>query len=862
MAGESSTPLLSGRDRRSSSSSSRQSKKSNRKGSPSRQQASESTPLLSRRDDEPQGSQYVDDSQEQTESEDNSIPEEKKKSHRRWPTIVALSALTVAALLILGLGFAGPAVVKEYSKEALVFEPTQVSIESFTPTGVQARFRGDFMLDASRVQRKPVRDLGRAGTWIAREVETEESEIQVYLPEYGNILLGTATLPRIKVNIRDGHVNHIDILSDVRPGDFVEIRRVANDWLGGQLGQLQVKGIATVGLKSGLFSLGSQTISEALVLQDQDLPDFPKVNVTKLDFYEMPLPGGEKAMASDISVSVLNKYPLKLTIPPLGFDVLVPNCSPGDPRILVADVATKAIEVKPEKPISFNAGGIIHQLSDSLTSTCPGTDTSPLDTLVDSYIQGMETVVYVRGATAPSSDTPTWVADLMKNVTASIPFSGRSFGHLIKNFTMTDVHVSLPDPTAKPDTPEAQPRISSLVKTVIDLPEEMNFPVNISRIRTSADVAYKSNNFGYIDLEEWHTANTSLIDGDSRNSSALLVEFDIKDVPLQITDTDTFTDVMQDLLFGAEPVRLQVVAKVDAETDTALGTLVLREIPAEGKFIVPSPLGGGGGFEQLQPRIDSLKISHTTKSSVSVEATMNFTNPTTYSAEIPLIDMHLLSNGTTVGHVTGRHLVVKPGNNTGVSIDVSWNPLDSSGPDGVVAGRDLLSAYVSGLDPIVTFKTHENTIPGYPELGQALSVLGFDVKVPKVQDPGDGGDENRFIKDATVHLWSSTAVFTLLSPLPETTLFITSIDATAFYNHTEPVGRIKYGLPFAAPPGTSQTPRLPVELNLGGVGYDALKKALGGTLEMDAEAKVGVRLDEYSDVLFYVGKGIGAKVRI
>jgi hypothetical protein len=215
----------------------------------------------------------VDDHQDQ-ESED-SIPEEKRKTHRRWPTVVALSALTVAALLILGLGFAAPAVVKEYSKEALVFEPTSVSIESFTSTGVQARFQGDFTLDASRVERKSVRDLGRIGTWIAREVETEESEIQVYLPEYGNILLGTATLPPIKVNIRDGHVNRIDILSDVKPGDFVEIRRVANDWLSGQLGQLRVQGMTTVDLKSGLFSLGSQTISESMVLQGQSLCIFP-----------------------------------------------------------------------------------------------------------------------------------------------------------------------------------------------------------------------------------------------------------------------------------------------------------------------------------------------------------------------------------------------------------------------------------------------------------------------------------------------------------------------------------------------------------------------------------------------------------
>ncbi len=105
-------------------------------------------------------------------------------------------------------------------------------------------------------------------------------------------------------------------------------------------------------------------------------------------------------------------------------------------------------------------------------------------------------------------------------------------------------------------------------------------------------------------------------------------------------------------------------------------------------------------------------------------------------------------------------------------------------------------------------------------------------------------------------------MFTLLSPLPSTTIFITSVDATAFYNHTDPVGRIDYKLPFAVPPGSSQTPRLPVDLDLGGAGYEALKNALGGTLKMDAIADVGVKIGEYSDLLFYRGKGIGAKVRI
>lgn len=64
------------------------------------------------------------------------------------------------------------------------------------------------------------------------------------------------------------------------------------------------------------------------------------------------------------------------------------------------------------------------------------------------------------------------------------------------------------------------------------------------------------------------------------------------------------------------------------------------------------------------------------------------------------------------------------------------------------------------------------------------------------------------------------------------------------------------------PPGSSLTPRLPVELDLGGAGYEALRKALGGTLKLDAVAEVGVKLGEYENIISYKGKAIGAKVRI
>lgn len=117
------------------------------------------------------------------------------------------------------------------------------------------------------------------------------------------------------------------------------------------------------------------------------------------------------------------------------------------------------------------------------------------------------------------------------------------------------------------------------------------------------------------------------------------------------------------------------------------------------RLIFIAPFGGsiGGSIgDLLKPRVESLDIVHTTQSSVHVEATVNFTNPTPYSATIPYVDVLLLSNGTTLAHLGGRAMSIVPGNNTGVSITAVWNPLAFGEDAGMIAGRDFLSDYISG----------------------------------------------------------------------------------------------------------------------------------------------------------------------
>ncbi|GAB7355024.1 hypothetical protein MBLNU459_g5626t1 [Dothideomycetes sp. NU459] len=774
----------------------------------------------------------------------------KSSGTRRWPSLLALLLLCLVVLLIIVLGFFAPAIVEDYATQAATFEPTSLSIHSFTTTGVRARIQGDFTMRASKVKKKPVRDLGRFGTWIAREVESGESYVEVTLPDYGHVVLGTAVIPRLKVDVRNGHTTHVDFLCDLSPGSVDGIRRIAKDWIDGRLSQLHVLGTASLPLKSGLFSFGEQTISQSLTFANKDIPKIPQYTIHKLNFHDVDLPDSQRGMVADVSVELVNDYPLDFTLPPLGFAILAENCLPSDPYIQLADATTKDLHVKPKENLNVSVSGFVRHLPRAFTQACPGKQDSPLDLLLGSYIHGKDTTVYVRGSDAPSPDTPRWITDLISDITVPVPFPGHRFGHLIRNFSLADVHFGLPNPFAESGTPEAQPHISAKVKALVALPEEINFDISVGRVRADADVFYHGSKLGRLDLRKWQAANSTRIAADKDEGPLLAVESSIEDAPLTITDDDLFTEVLQALVFGGKGVILGIKADVDVEMETALGQLAVRKIPAEGSVPI-KPINRGGSGSTFSPKVGNLQILDTGRSSLTLSALVNLTNPTEYSATVPYIDINILTNGTLLGHATARSVAIAPGENVNIPVTAVWDPLAMGGEKARAVGVELLSQYISGFNTTLTLRTHEGSIPSQPALGKALARFSVDMPTPSLQTPPqDGGDDGdgdngdkapHFIEDATMHLFTSTATFTLLSPLRTSTLYVTYINATAFY-HEDEVGHIDYDLPFAVPPGSTISPRLPVEWNLGSVGYDAVKGALGGFGGDDNGADLGLPL--------------------
>jgi len=292
-------------------------------------------------------------------------------------------------------------------------------------------------------------------------------------------------------------------------------------------------------------------------------------------------------MTVDILLAALINSPVALTIPPLGFEVMVPNCSPGYPYILVADAKTTEIQVSPGGETSVNVQGLIRKLPNELTATCPDEQGSPLDFLVSSYMRGDKTTVYIRGADAPSSETPGWMVDFLRSVTVPLEFTGGAFDDLIKNFTMSHAKFSLPDPFAEPGTPEAQLTVSGLVKVLINLPDQINFHVDVPKIRALANVFYEGKQLGLLKLNKWQDANSTIV-ADQDGSSALLVESPIKDAPLEVTDSDLLAQIIQKMLFGSGSVVLHIAATVDTKVSTGIGRFAVRGILADGDVPVNS----------------------------------------------------------------------------------------------------------------------------------------------------------------------------------------------------------------------------------------------------------------------------------
>ncbi|TQV91477.1 pre-rRNA processing protein [Cordyceps javanica] len=823
----------------------------------------ESEPLLSGDSvaaDTSYGSQTV-TNDAASDAPSSQAPLKPHQSKRRWPSLVAMLLLGSVVIVVIVLGFLVPPAIQTYIEKAVVLEPTGLSLDSISFTGIRARVQGNFRMDPARVEDDTARRIGRIAMRIMRTVAAEQTHIKLYVPGYGDAMVGSAVVPPLDLNLVDGQNTFIDVVTDMKLGDNASIKKIVNDWLTGKISELEVKTATALQLKSGFIPLGTHDIVESMVLEAKDAPSIPEYSIQHLNFHQVPLGHGDsQGIGANVSVSIQNEYPVSLTVPRVGFEVLISGCTPEDPKIVVGTGRSSTIDVKPNTEIIAEASGLISKLPQKLTQACPVSELSPLDEFLKHYLGGEDGQIFVRGKQPSDSELPQWLGDMLESVTVPIDFPGSSFDDLLRNFSLTDVKFSLPSPFE----PQGKPRVSGTVVAVAALPEGVDVDLGVESLKSQGNLFYKDKKFGELNLRKWQKASSRKLDSDAKET---LIEITsrVDNAPIDITDNDVFSSLASEYIFGSREIIVQARAKLDVKVDTVLGPLVIKDVPAEGKV----PVNGlpGDLISNVLPRVGDIWVRNTTSTAVRVECVVNFTNPTPYSASIPYINLHVISEGNILADVTMQDLLVGQGNVTDVTVSASWDPKGFGGDASREAGRRLISKFLSGKNTSVSIRSHRGSLPSLPDLGEALSRINLTLPTPRLELPGDDSKHNNdslpgFIRDAIFHVLTSSATFVLASPLRRNTVHIEYINATAFYNHTEPIARIEHAQSFDVPPGLSETPRLGVQWSRESVGYDRLREALGGSLRLDALAQVTVRLGRWIETLNYEGRGLGAKVRL
>jgi len=320
------------------------------------------------------------------------------------------------------------------------------------------------------------------------------------------------------------------------------------------------------------------------------LPHMPKYNITSLNVRDDPLPGHEgKTIAVEVSILTFNEYPISLDVPELAFEVLVPGCTAAAPSILVAAATTNAIAVRAHSDVIVDVRGSLVQLPDSLTRPCPDSDSSPLDMLFEKYLSGKPATVFVRGQKQPVAEVPGWIIELLSSITVPVALPGRPLDNLLREFSLSDVSFDMPDPAADPEDPRSKPRVSGTIVATAELPAELDLTLNVTGVRANSDVFYRGRKLGELKLKKWQKATSTQLPKKTGQHAALLkIQARINNAPVDVTNPNVLTDIIQSILFGKDVI-LGIKALVDAKVQTVLGDLMIKAIPAEGKFPIKRP---------------------------------------------------------------------------------------------------------------------------------------------------------------------------------------------------------------------------------------------------------------------------------
>ncbi|KAF9407317.1 hypothetical protein BGZ94_002753 [Podila epigama] len=520
---------------------------------------------------------------------------------------------------------------------------------------------------------------------------------------------------------------------------------------------------------------------------------------------------------------------------------------------------TSDLDVKGHGPIRLNQ-------DDEIYVDASGSEKQLLlGKLLSRFIQGDNTTIQVR-ALSKESTLPPWLSQVYKSIVLDMVFPGSPTKDFIRTVGLDQLQFGFTD---SPNSALLTGQLSS----ALQLPPNVTFPIKVLKMKPTVLLHPPGRpNMATLAIPEFLTTTSQ------QNGSNLEVHVELAGTELQVMK-NWLPDFYQFLnsSFGKDWIELGIAGDALAVVETGLGTFELGPIPFD---VVTHQRGNQDEKKDKMASVHyitfNLDVVDSTEHSLTVKVTLVLFNPSKISATLGDLSFLWSYGGFEIGMATSPELQLEVGNNTieaygmmNPSLHCARRRYDPScdPEEAVAAAREFISKYISG-DNSTSIK-----VQGYSEsthiplLRPMMETFAIESSLPSV--------DQDFLISATMYLLSSSLVLELQNPL-DTVITVLYINGTASYKN-ETLGHIlvDFEKDIAAPKpivipandhqnetsGYAKTPRLPVMFDLSSVGYEALRKALGGSLDVDVLCHIKARVGAMVMWVDFIKDGVNANVR-
>ncbi|KAI9277169.1 hypothetical protein BDA99DRAFT_495059 [Phascolomyces articulosus] len=765
--------------------------------------------------------------------------------------VILMSLSGVAAVMLVLLT---PEFAQRSFQEGVEFSFKQASIVNGTQHDLQMHVAGEISL------KDDAYSLTRKASWIfGNDMGIRESRLEVYQEE-STTAMGMIDLPPLTL-ASDSPVTAFDFVTHFTVTNDKELIQFAQNAVAEKMVSWKLQG--PLALKLGWFG-ADVNLQKQIFLEGMD-------GLKQAGLQSVSFPGahplGGISLEGEVGIYNPSKM-LSLRLGDIDFSIFLPhNKEDGNESEdkMIAVVRANDANLFGNQLNVFNVHG----------RSLPMDDNDPerqrlMEDFLSAYLHGNTSMVYVRGSpfgpddNNRATDTPEWLRKALESLTLQVPFPGTKQTDMIQSLELKHIAIDFSPITGNPV-------ISGDIDAILKKPDEMQFSINVTEIDPKVFLYLEANSsqpFGRLTSNKPCPAVTTEKEGSNLvNVSSRLYRAPFEVLPGKDKEFQKFLNS----IFNGRRATVYIKGTADAVVDSAFGHLTVHDLEFSGQIDTK----GMEGMQNPPPEVTSISLIRGYPEALHITNELVIENPSDVHVNLGLVRFLLVYKEDTIGEVTVPELELYPESKNKMKISGRLiKKVDSSGM------VDFIGNYISGEndDTQLTISGKHPDATSSPLLKMLIQQMEFIVTPPRF-------DEEPLLAAMQMNIFSSTTVLWLRNPFQDIEITMIKMDATAKYE-SQDIGSAHADFsdhgegwtgPLVLPPVTCEyqghdesqhncsaivieTPKIPVMTKK--LGFEAIKKALGGEINVSVKSIVSIMIDELVlDDLLYERDNLTAKIR-